>query len=119
MPNESTGRPRYMRSFYLRIHVYEIEMIFIYRTYPLIYSHPWSFYMRIHYMRVIFYGPYLSHITRSACTVKPVCNDYPWGPIKVPVVERWSLFRGHLCDKSSNSDLKMMAVIDRWSLAQV
>ncbi len=25
--------------------------------------------MRICYMRVIFYGPYLSHITRSACTI--------------------------------------------------
>ena len=28
----------------------------------------------------------------------------------------WSLFRGHLCNKSSNWDLKMMVVIDRWSL---
>jgi hypothetical protein len=44
-----------------------LRMIFIYRTYPLIYSHAWSFYMQICYMRVIFYGPYLSHITRSAC----------------------------------------------------
>ncbi len=45
-----------------------LRMILIYRTYPLIYSHPWSFYMRIRYMQVIFYGPHLSHITRSACT---------------------------------------------------
>jgi len=37
-------------------------------TYPLIYSHPWSFYMRIHYMWVYFWSPYLSHITRSTCT---------------------------------------------------
>ncbi len=36
-------------------------------TYPLIYSHPWSFYMRIHYMRAYFWSPYLSHITRSNC----------------------------------------------------
>jgi len=36
-------------------------------TYPLIYSNPWSFYMRIHYMRAYFWSPYLSHITRSNC----------------------------------------------------
>jgi len=36
-------------------------------TYPLIISHPWSFYIRIHYMRVYFWSPYLSHITRSNC----------------------------------------------------
>jgi len=40
------------------------------RTYPLICSHPWSLYMRFHYMRAYFLGPYLSHITRSACNVK-------------------------------------------------
>ncbi len=45
-----------------------LRMILIYRTYPLIYSDPWSFYMWIRYMRVIFYGPYLSHITSLACT---------------------------------------------------
>jgi len=37
------------------------------RTYPLINSQPGSFYMRIHYMRVYFWSPYLSHITRSTC----------------------------------------------------
>jgi hypothetical protein len=35
------------------------------------------------------------------------------------LVDRWSLFRGHLSNKSSNWDLKMMVVIDRWLLAQV
>ncbi len=30
-------------------------------TYPPIYSHSWSFYMPIHYMRAWFFGPYLSH----------------------------------------------------------
>jgi hypothetical protein len=35
------------------------------RTYPQIYSHPWSFYMQIRYMRAYFFGPYLSHITRE------------------------------------------------------
>ncbi len=39
-------------------------------TYPLIYSHPWSFYMRIHYMRAYFWSPYLSNITRSNCIWK-------------------------------------------------
>ncbi len=34
-------------------------------TYPLIYNDPWSFYMRIYYMRAYFWSPYLSHITRS------------------------------------------------------
>ncbi len=37
-------------------------------TYPLIYSHPWSFYMRMCYMRAYFLSPYLSNITRSTCT---------------------------------------------------
>jgi len=39
-------------------------------TYPLIYSHPWSSYIRIHYIRAHFQSPYLSHITRSTCTMK-------------------------------------------------
>ena len=38
------------------------------RTYPLIYSHPWSFYMQIRYMRAYFFGPHVSHITRETCT---------------------------------------------------
>jgi hypothetical protein len=52
-------------------------------------------------------------------TVKPVYNDHPWDPNIVAVVDRWSLYRGHLCNKSPNWDLKMLVVIDRWSLAQV
>jgi len=36
-------------------------------TYPLIYSNPWSFYMRIRYMRAYFWSTYLSNITRSNC----------------------------------------------------
>ena len=39
------------------------------RTYPLNYSYPWSFYMRIRYMRAHFLGPYLSHLTRETCTL--------------------------------------------------
>ncbi len=64
-----------MRSFYLRIRVYAI---IIYRTFPLIYCHPWSFYMQIRYMRVIFYGHYLLHITRSACTALLNIFSYIW-----------------------------------------
>ncbi len=37
-------------------------------TYPPIYSHSWTFYMQIRYMRAKFFGPFLSHITRSNCT---------------------------------------------------
>jgi len=47
-------------------------MTFFSGTYPLIISHPWSFYMRIHCMRVYFWSPYLSHITRSNCILKIV-----------------------------------------------
>ncbi len=32
-------------------------------------------------------------------TVKPVYNDHPRDPKIVAVVDRWSLFRGHLCQK--------------------
>jgi len=38
-------------------------------TYPPIYGIPRSFCVQIHYMRAYFWSPYLSHITRSACTV--------------------------------------------------
>ncbi len=51
-------------------HICDPEMTFYSGTHPLIISHPWSFYMRICYMRVYFWSPYLSHITRSNCTSK-------------------------------------------------
>jgi len=35
-----------------------------YGTYPQMYGYPWSFYMKICYMRAYFWSPYLSHITR-------------------------------------------------------
>ncbi len=50
------------------------------------------------------------------CTVKPVYNDHPRDPKIVAVVDRWSLFGGHLCYKRSNWDLKTVAVEERWSL---
>ncbi len=64
---DSTGGPRYMRSFYLRFRIYVIHKSI--NLYPLIYSNPWSFYMGIYYMRAYFWSPYLSHVTRSTCIV--------------------------------------------------
>jgi len=86
-------------------------------TYPLIYSDLWSFYMRIHYVRAYFWSPYLSHITRSTCTVKPVYNGAPGNPKIVSVVDGCSLVRGTLCFKSSKWDFKN--VVGKWSLAQI
>jgi hypothetical protein len=43
-------------------------------------------------------------------------NDHPQDPNIVAVVERWSLFGGHLCYKRSNWDLIIVAVVDNWSL---
>jgi hypothetical protein len=40
--------------------------------------------------------------------VKLVYNDHD--PKIVAVVERWSLLRGHICYKSSKSDLKVVVV---------
>ncbi len=57
-------------------------------------------------------------------TVKPVYKDHPWNPKIVAVVDWWSLFKGHLCSKSSKWDLKMgrywqVVAIRMWLLAQV
>ena len=54
------------------------------------------------------------HMDSQTCVQRP-----PLGP--TVVVDRWSLFSGHLCYKSSNWDHKMVDVvaIRRWSLAQV
>ncbi len=52
-------------------------------------------------------------------TFKPVYNDHPWDPKIVAVVDKWSLFRGHSCNKAPNWDLKMVVAIRRRSLAQV
>jgi hypothetical protein len=47
-----------------------------------------------------------------AITVKPVYNDYPRDSKIVAVVDRWSFFRGRLCNKR----YKMVATIWRWSV---
>ncbi len=43
-------------------------------------------------------------------------NDHPRDPKIVAVLDRWLLFRGHSCNKSSEWDHKMVVVIDRGSL---
>ncbi len=48
-----------------------------------------------------------SHPVQPGCAVKPKI---------VAVIDRLSLFRGNLCNKSSKLDQKMVIVIDRWSL---
>ena len=40
------------------------------------------------------------HRVTNRYTVKPVYNDHPRDPEIVVIVERWSLFRGQLCDKN-------------------
>jgi len=52
----------------------------------------------------------------SGSTIKPGSNDNPWDHKVLAVVDRWSLFRGHLYCKSPNWDYKMVAVTNSWSL---
>jgi hypothetical protein len=59
---------------------------------------------------------YLLNSLELSSTVKLLYNDHPWDPKKVAVVDRWSLFSGHLCSKSLKWDLKIVGVTDRWSL---
>ncbi len=56
---------------------------------------------------------YLLNSIELSSTVKLVYNDHPWDPKKVAVVDRWSLFSGHLCSKSLKWDLKIVVVTDR------
>jgi len=71
-------------------------------TYPLINSHPWSFYMRINYMRVYFWSPYLSHITRAACSLF-LCLKKIWWP-KVTLI----IIILYFPQKRSKSDWKII-----------
>ena len=77
-------------------------------TYPLIYQCYWSPYMRICYMRTIFLGPYLSHITRSACipfslnelrfsvyTKRFFSSIIPCFAQNIPIVQCFSTFLVH------------------------
>ena len=48
-------------------------------------------------------------------TVKPVYNDHPRDPKIVAVVDRWSLFRAHLCNKISKWDPKKVVFEGRLS----
>ncbi len=49
-------------------------------------------------------------------TVKPGYNNHPWDPQIFAVVDRWPLFRGSLCKKTSKWDFRMAVTIDRWLL---
>jgi len=40
-------------------------------------------------------------------------NDHPQDPKIVAIVDRWSLFKGHLCYERPNWDLKKVVVIDK------
>ncbi len=55
-------------------------------------------------------------LTIYCSTVKPVYKNHSWDLKVVAVVDRWSLFRGRLCNKTSKLDLKMAVIIDRWLL---
>jgi len=57
-------------------------------------------------------------------TVKPVYNDHPRDPKKVTVLDRWSLFSGHLCYivviyVIDSGRCWQVVAIRRWSLTQV
>ena len=52
-------------------------------------------------------------------TVKSEFNDHPRDPKTAVVVRKWSLFIGHLFNKSSKWDIKKVGVVNRWTLAQV
>ena len=49
-------------------------------------------------------------------TAKTVCNDHPRDHKIVAVVDRWSLFRSHLCYKNSKWDPKKVVVEGSWLL---
>ncbi len=53
---------------------------------------------------------------KISCAVKPVYNDHPGDPKIEDVVDRWSLFKGHLCSISSKWGQKMVVGVDRWLL---
>ena len=49
-------------------------------------------------------------------TVKPVYINHPGDPEIMADIERWSLFRDHLCSKSPTWVNTMVVFIGRWSL---
>ncbi len=57
------------------------------------------------------------YVNKAKVIYSQTCVQRPHlGPKKAAVVDRWSLFKGHLCSKSLNRDLQKVVVIDRWSL---
>jgi len=60
------------------------------------------------------------YVNVSGCISKKMSNnDHPWDPIIVVIVDRWSLFRGHLKVQYSTSKWWPVVTLRRWSLAQV
>jgi len=53
-----------MRTYYLRFRVYAIEIMAFQRN-----QCYYSRYMQVFYMRTKFVGPYLSHMSKAACTL--------------------------------------------------
>ena len=50
-------------------------------------------------------------VNNIVTTVKPVCNDHPLYPKIVAVVDKLSLFRGHLCYKCSQWNTKWWSLL--------
>jgi len=74
-------------------------------------------YSRVWLFTISYDGTYLSsHLCSNFNSVKPVYNDHPRDPKIVAVVDRWSLFGGHLYYKRSNWDFKIVAAVDKWLL---
>ena len=74
--NTSTCGPRYMRYFTSKFVYMRLKNLPFSVTYRLIYSNPWSFYMRIRYVGSYYWSTYLSLITRETfileCFLKKV-----------------------------------------------
>jgi hypothetical protein len=51
-----------------------------------------------------------------ATAVNPEHYDHTQDPKIVAVVDKWLLFSGHICNKSSTWDHKVMVTVGRWSL---
>jgi hypothetical protein len=60
---------------------------------------------------------YLYHnASEHSQTCKLKYNDHPRDPKFVPVVDKWSLFRGSAVLKRLKWDFRMVVVVSKWSL---
>jgi hypothetical protein len=68
---------------------------------------------------IIFMGYFRNDLAflKFTSTFKPVYNNYLWDTkYWYIVVDKWLLFRGHLCNKSFKWGLEIVVVVDKWSL---